>query len=90
MRVNETLTIINKSKHPLSGRLAVLLKGLPAGTKLEGATGSYQGSPYLDVLPEGRSLAKRRRITVTLTYLVPKGHDPARGVSGPVEVLQGL
>jgi hypothetical protein len=74
--LEQQVTITNISKGTLQGPLALVLNDLPAGVTLQGAGGTYQGYPYVDLLGPKDSLAPGQKVTVTLTFLVTGLQDP--------------
>jgi uncharacterized repeat protein (TIGR01451 family) len=71
---SQQITITNTSDHALSGPLALVLKGLPAGATLANAGGTYQGNPYINVLGDGQVLAPGQSVTITLEFSVNSHH----------------
>jgi hypothetical protein len=87
----QVLTITNTSAKTLSGPLAVQVVGLPGGTQLSNAAHAYRGSPYVDFLGTGQTLAARKSVTVELLFVYPGKHRPrTTAPSYTIEVLQGL
>jgi uncharacterized repeat protein (TIGR01451 family) len=80
--VAQTLTITNTSDQTLRGPLGLVLEGLPRGVTLTNASGTYQGSPYVNVLPSGVSLPPGRKVRVTLYFSIPEDNtsDFAYGI----------
>jgi hypothetical protein len=87
----QTLTLTNVSSSALSGPLALVLSGLPNNVVLANTTGSYQGSPYVDVLPVGASLAAGQSLTVTLEFsFVGPGRGHGDDLSYSTDLLEGI
>ena len=66
-----TVTITNTSGTTLTGPFAVLFTGLPSGVTLAGASGTYNGSPFLNLTQT--TLAPGQSITLNVTLLGPAG-----------------
>jgi uncharacterized repeat protein (TIGR01451 family) len=87
----QTVTLTNTSGKPLSAPLALVAQGLPHGDRLANAGQTYQGSPYLEVLGSGATLAPGKSVTVTLLFGYPKGRGPRTADEAyQIEVLLGL
>jgi uncharacterized repeat protein (TIGR01451 family) len=85
----QEVTITNTGKATLSGQSALVLTDLPSGVTLQGASGTYQGSPYVDILDAKEALAPGQKVTVTLTFLVTGLKDPD-DLSYSTETLLGI
>jgi hypothetical protein len=90
----QAVTLTNTSGRALGGPLVLSVTGLPHGTSLANASGTYQGSPYVRLNPAGDSLGAGKSFTVVLTFSV-SGPLARRGRQAPglhfdLEVLQGL
>jgi uncharacterized repeat protein (TIGR01451 family) len=91
-RVEVTLSITNVKARALTGPLALVLPGLPDGISLNNATGTNQGSPYIDVLGGGQSLASGQSVQITLDFSVtslPPDWD-WNSLFSNVQVLEGI
>jgi hypothetical protein len=85
----QEVTVTDAGTTMLEGPLALALSGLPIGVTLQGASGSFQGTPYVDILDSMRSLAPGQEVTVTLTFLVTGLKGPA-DLSYSTQTLQGF
>jgi uncharacterized repeat protein (TIGR01451 family) len=85
----QKVTITNTGRTTLDGPLALVLTDLPTGVTLQGASGSYQGNPYVDILNAKDALAPGQKVTVTLTFLVT-GLKNITDLSYSTETLQGI
>jgi hypothetical protein len=82
----QTLTITNTTEQTLSGPLALVLSGLPADVSLSNASGSWQGSPYLDVV--GLLLPPGRKVRITLSFSIPDG--ALNDLAYTIQALMGI
>jgi hypothetical protein len=82
----QTLTITNTSAATLLGPLALVLEGLPTGVTLTNSTGSYNGSPYVNVVTT--SLVPDGKVQITLLFSVPD--NKSSEVSYTSEALEGI
>jgi hypothetical protein len=88
--VRQTVTIANTSGQELSGPLAVVLQGLPAGVTPVKPTGTFQGSPYVSVLSSHATLAPGQRVSLTLRLLEPANKAAEATLGDGIEVLRGI
>ena len=70
IQIRQTLHVTSISQHALGGPLAIVLEDLPPGVRLMGATGTYQGNPYIDIMGAHGSQPRHRSLTVSLVFLV--------------------
>jgi hypothetical protein len=89
--LKQVVTVTYTSQHRLDGPLALVLSEQPSDVVLDHATGSYQGNPYIDVLPVGTSLAPGQSLTVTLEFsFAGPGHRQDDDLSYSTDVLEGI
>jgi hypothetical protein len=77
-KMTQTIKITNTSGHAESGPLALYLDGVPAGVSLAHASGSYNGSPFIDFELDGKALPARKTVAVTLDFSVPSSGSVRR------------
>jgi uncharacterized repeat protein (TIGR01451 family) len=85
----QTLTVTNTGDQTFTGPLALVINGLPAGVTLDNASGTYQGSPYVDALPASAALAPGRKLRLTLKFSAPAGQSLVDLLDN-VQVLLGV
>ena len=84
----QKVMLVNNSGTTLTGPIALVLTGLPAGVTLTNATGTFNGSPYIDIVPAGGSWQPGQR-----NFLMPRlkftntGSSP---ITWTAEVIQGI
>lgn len=84
----QMVMLVNNSGTTLTGRIALVLTGLPAGVTLTNATGTYNGSPYIDIVPDGGSWKPGQS-----HFLVPRLQfsDPSGvPITWTAEIIQGI
>ena len=54
------------------------------------ASGTYQGQPYVEVLPPDGALAPGQSVTVTLEFAVVGHHRGRHDLSYVTDVLEGI
>ncbi len=82
----QTVTITNTSGSTLSGPLALQLGNLPNYAKLVNLSGTSNGSPYIDFLSSGHSLAAGQSVSLVLYF-----KDPSfKAITYDTQVWQGL
>lgn len=67
---NATLQLTNKSSSPVTDRIFVVLKDLPAGVVVTNQAGTYNGAPYLFT---DNDLAANGTTTMLMQYKAPSG-----------------
>jgi hypothetical protein len=90
VQVLKTVTITNTTGKFLTGPLALVVDELPSGVTLTNATGSYQGSPYVNVLCFGAPLGPGQRITVTLDFLLQGAPQPGDDFNYQLDLFAGI
>ncbi len=81
----ETLTITNISDQTLAGPLAFVIEGLPKGVTLSDASGTWNGSPYVEI---GGSLKAGHKVRVTLLFSITDNYPS--DLDFGVQTLLGL
>jgi hypothetical protein len=73
----QTVSLTNTSGGTLSGPLALAVSNLTGGAVLSNASGSFLGTPYLNLLAAGKHLKAGQRLVVTLTFRSATAPSPA-------------
>ncbi len=84
----QMVMLVNNSGTTLTGRIALVLTGLPAGVTLTNATGTYNGSPYIDIVPDGGSWkpGQSHFLMPRLQFSDPSGVP----ITWTAEIIQGI
>src|SRR5262249_48411053 len=89
-RFSKTLRITNTSATALRGPLALVVKGLPSGVSLANSDGTYQGSPYVNLLGDHGVFRSGESVMVTLVFSVTGGHRGLNGILFDLDALLGI
>jgi len=84
----QAVFLINTSGETINGPVALVLNGLPAGVTLLNANGTYNGSPYIDILPTGGSWKAGWRHFV-LPFLHFNNPDNVK-ISYTAQIIEGI
>jgi uncharacterized repeat protein (TIGR01451 family) len=84
----QAVFLINTSGETINGPVALVLNGLPAGVTLLNANGTYNGSPYIDILPSGGSWKAGWRHFV-LPFLHFNNPDNVK-ISYTAQIIEGI
>ncbi len=84
----QLLLLINKSRTTITGPVALVLTGLPTGVTLTNASGTYNGSPYINIVSANGSWSPGwwNFLFVTLQFSDPNGVP----ITYTPEIVQGL
>jgi len=72
---SEAVTLTNTTSGTLMGPLSLELTALPSGVVLTETTGTMNGNPYIRFLCSGKTLKKRARVSITLTFAAASESD---------------
>jgi hypothetical protein len=80
--------LVNNSGTTLTGQIALVLTGLPAGVTLTNANGTYNGSPYINIVPPGGSWKSGWwNFLLPILEFTNTGSSP---IAWTAEVIQGI
>jgi uncharacterized repeat protein (TIGR01451 family) len=84
----QMVMLVNNSGTTLTGRIALVLTGLPAGVTLLNPSGTYNGSPYIDIVPDGGSwqAGQPHFLMPRLEFSDPSGVP----ITWTAEMIQGI
>jgi hypothetical protein len=71
-----TLTLTNITSDTLTGPLSLEVMNLPSSAVLTDATGTTNGTPYIQFLSSGQTLTQGASVTITLTFTAANPYDP--------------
>ena len=84
----QMVILVNNSGTTLTGPIALVLTGLPAGVTLTNATGMFNGSPYIDIVPANGSWKPGQS-----HFLMPRldFYDPSGvPITWTAQIIQGI
>jgi len=84
----QKVMLVNNSGTTLTGRIVLVLTGLPAGVTLTNASGTFNGSPYIELVPAGGSWqpGQRNFLMPRLKFSNPNGVP----ITWTAQVIQGM